>query len=337
MFKEWVKDDHLTVVANPSYFKGKPHLASYILKVIPDLAAGFAQLKTGDVDYASIQASQMAEAKKLTNVNAINFDVFNFDFIAFNLDNSKSPFFQDKNVRQALLMALDRKAIVESQYFGYATLANSPMPNISWAFNKDNKPVYAYDPKQAAAMLDAAGWKLGSDGIRAKDGKRFSFTLWTNAGNNIREAIIVAAQDYWKQVGVEVKTQTEEWNAFLKRIGATPDGTRDYDAFLVGFSWGVDPSQKDMWASEGGFNLNKYKNPEMDKLLDDALNTLDQSKRKDFYVRMQQIVNEDVPSMILYFPQSTIGVSKRVNGYKPAPGNIPWNNVQDWWVGAKTQ
>src|SRR5439155_26229096 len=57
MFKEWVKDDHLTVVANPNYFKGKPHLASYITKVIPDLAAGFAQLKTGDVDYASIQAS----------------------------------------------------------------------------------------------------------------------------------------------------------------------------------------------------------------------------------------------------------------------------------------
>ena len=47
---------------------------------------------------------------------------------------------------------------------------------------------------------------------------------------------------------------------------------------------------------------------------------------------MQQIVNEDVPSMILYFPQSTVGVNKRVNGYKPAPGNIPWNNIQDWWV-----
>jgi peptide/nickel transport system substrate-binding protein len=337
MFKEWVKDDHLTVVANPNYFKGKPHLDAYILKIIPDQAAGFAQLKTSEIDYAPIQPAQMAEAKKLPNINALNFDQFGFDFIAFNLDTAKSPFFQDKSVRQALLLAIDRQAIVESQYFGYATLANTSMPIISWAFNKDNKPIYGYDPKAAAALLDAAGWKPGPDGIRVKDGKKFSFTLWTNAGNNVREAIIVACQQYWKEVGVEVKTQTEEWNAFLKRIGAAPDGTRDYDAFLVGFSWGVDPSQRDMWHSEGGFNLNKYSNPEMNKVLDDALATLDLSKRKDFYFRMQQIVAEDVPSMILYFPQTVVGVSKRLNGYKPAPANIPWNNLHEWWLSAKTQ
>jgi peptide/nickel transport system substrate-binding protein len=335
MFKEWVKDDHLTVVANPNYFKGKPHLASYILKIIPDQAAGFAQLKTGDVDYSTMQPAQMADAKKATNFDAIAFDQFNFDFMAFNLDPAKTPLFQDKSVRQALLMAIDRKAIVDSQYFGYATLANTSMPNISWAFNKDNKPTYEYDPTKAKAMLDAAGWKVGSDGVRVKDGKRFSFSVWTNAGTNVREAIIVASQQYWKEIGLEVKTQTEEWNAFLKRIGAAPDGTRDYDVFLVGFSWGVDPSQRDMWHSDGGFNLNKYSNPAMNKVLDDALATLDQSKRKDLYFQMQTIVAEDVPSMILYFPQATIGLNKRVHGYKPAPQNIPWNNLQDWWVEGK--
>src|SRR5438045_261789 len=266
----------------------------------------------------------MAEAKKATNFQAISFDVFNFDFIAFNLDNAKSPFFQDKTVRQALLLAIDRKAIVDSQYFGYATLANSSMPNISWAYNKDNTPQYGYDAKKAAQMLDDAGWKVGSDGIRVKDGKRFSFTLWTNAGNNIREAIIVACQDYWKQVGIEVKTQTEEWNAFLKRIGATPDGTRDYDAFLVGFQWGVDPNQKTMWGTDQGFNLNKYSNPQMDKILSDALNTLDQNQRKQLNFEMQGIIADEVPSMILYYPQGIVGVNKRVHGYTPNVGNIPW-------------
>lgn len=335
MFKEWVKDDHLTLVANPSYFKGKPHLESYIVKIIPDQAAGFAQLKTNEIDYGGIQAAQMAEAKKLTNINAIAFDVFNFDFIAFNLDPAKTMLFQDVKVRQALTYAVDRQAIVDSQYFGFATLANSPVPKISWAFNPNNTPTYGYDPKKAESLLDEAGWKKGSDGVRAKDGKRLSFTIWTNAGNNIREAIIVAAQQYWKEVGAEVKTQTEEWNAFLKRIGATPDGTRDYDAFLVGFQWGVDPNQKTMWSSQGGFNLNKYSNPEMDKLLDDALNTLDQAKRKELYVKMQQIESQDMPSIILYFPQSTIGMNKRVHGYSPAPGGIPWNNIHEWWVDKK--
>jgi len=73
----------------------------------------------------------------------------------------------------------------------------------------------------------------------------------------------------------------------------------------------------------------------MNKVLDDALATLDQSKRKDLYFQMQTIVAEDVPSMILYFPQATIGMNKRVHGYKPAPANIPWNNLQDWWVEGK--
>ncbi len=337
MFKEWVKDDHLTVVVNPNYFKGKPKLGTYILKIIPDSTASFAQLKTGEIDYGGIDPAQAAEAKKLTNINVHNFNTFNFDFIAFNLDPAKSAFFLDKKVRQALLLAIDRKAIVDSQYFGYATLANTSMPLISWAFNKDNQPTYGYDPTKAKAMLDEAGWKAGPDGIRVKDGKKFSITLWTNAGNKIREAIIVAVQQFWKDVGVEVKTQTEEWNAYLKRIGATPDGTRDYDAFLVGFQWGVDPSQRDMWHSAGGFNLNKYNNSDIDKVLDDALATLDQSKRKEFYFKMQQIVAEDVPSMILYFPQAIVGVSKRLNGYQPSVGNIPWNNLHEWWMAPKTQ
>ncbi|MBI5876252.1 MAG: hypothetical protein HZB53_01270 [Chloroflexi bacterium] len=334
-FKEWIKGDHMTVEANPNYFLGKPKLAQYITKIIPDQAAGFAQLKTSDVDYAPVQAAQMKDAKTLANINAIAFDQFNFDFMAFNLDPAKTTLFQDVNVRKALLLALDRKAIVDSQYFGYATLANTSMPNISWAYNKDNKPTYGYDAKAASDLLDKAGWAKGADGIRAKDGKKFSFTVWTNAGNNQREAIIVAAQQYWKEIGLDVKTATEEWSAFLKRIGATPDGTRDYDVFLVGFQWGVDPSQRDMWHSAGGFNLNKYVNAKMDKILDDALATLDQAKRKDFYFQMQTIVAEDVPSMILYFPQATVGMNKRVNGYSPAPGNIPWNNLHEWWVSPK--
>src|SRR5438270_5534685 len=258
MFKEWVSGDHLTVVANPNYFRGKPHIDSYILKVIPDSSASFAQLKTGEIDYGSLDPAQAADAKKQTNFTTYSFNQFNFDFIAFQLDPAKSTFFQDKKVRQALLLAIDRQAIVDSQYFGYAVLANGPVPPISWAYNKDNSPTYGYDVNKTTQPLDDTAWKAGPDGIRTKDGKRFSITLWTNAGNKIREAIIVAVQQFWKDAGVEVKTQTEEWGAFLKRIGATPDGTHDYDAFLVGFQWGVDPNQKTMWGTDQGFNLNKY-------------------------------------------------------------------------------
>ncbi|MBI3732642.1 MAG: peptide-binding protein, partial [Chloroflexi bacterium] len=119
----------------------------------------------------------------------------------------------------------------------------------------------------------------------------------------------------------------------------TPDGTRDYEIFLVGFSWGVDPDQKVMWHTDSaasGFNMNKYTNPEADKLLDAALDTLDQAKRKELYFKLQTIIADDVPSFILFFNQAIVGYSKRLNGYKPGPaGSL--NNVHEWWMAPKTQ
>jgi peptide/nickel transport system substrate-binding protein len=338
MFKEWVKDDHITVVVNPNYFKGKPKLGSYIFKIVPDSTALFAQLKTGELDWGTIDPAQMAEAKKLPNINTFAFDNFSFTFYAYQLDPTKSTLFQDVKVRQALLYAIDRKAIVESQLFGYGQVANTVMPVISWAFNQDNQPTYDYNPTKAKQLLEEAGWKAGADGVRVKEGKRFAFTIFTNAGNKIREASIVAMQQYWKEVGLDVKTATEEWNAFLKRIGATPDGTRDFEIFLVGFNWGVDPSQKTMWHSSSfapaGFNTNFYKNAEMDTLLDDALNTLNQSKRKELYFKMQQILAAEAPSAILFFAQTTGGFSKRLHNFKPTAVGA-FNNVHEWWMAAK--
>jgi peptide/nickel transport system substrate-binding protein len=338
MFKEWVKDDHITLVANPNYFKGKPKLGTYIYKIVPDSTALFAQLKTGEVDWGTIDPAQAADAKKLTNINVVPYDVFGFTYYAYQMDKTKTELFLDKKVRQALTYALDRKSMVESLLFGYGSVANTSVPPISWAFNKDNQPVYDYNPTKAKQLLDEAGWKPGADGIRVKDGKRFSFTIWTNAGNKQRENAIVAMQQLWKEVGVEAKTATEEWNAFLKRIGATPDSTRDFDIMLVGFSWNVDPDQKVMWHTSnfapGGFNLNWYSNPEVDKLLDAALDTLDQAKRKELYFKVQAMIAEDDPSTILFFGQAIIGYSKRLNGYTPSAAGA-LNNVHEWWMASK--
>ncbi len=334
-FKEAKKGDRYVLEANPDYFLGKPKLGQYVYKIVADSAAVYAGLKAEEIDLATITPEQAVEAKKLDYLNVVGYDVFGFTFFAFNLDPKKTELFLDKRVRQALLYAIDRKAIVDSQLLGYGQVANSTVPPISWAYNKDNKPVYGYDTKKAEALLDEAGWKKGADGIRAKDGKKMSFTLWTNAGNKIRESSIVAMQSNWKDIGVEAKTATEEWNAYLKRIGATSDGVRDFEAMLVGFSWGVDPNQKAMWHSASfaptGFNLNWYKNEQLDKIIDDAINTLDESKRKDLYFKMQEILADEVPSPILFFSQTIATYTKRLNGYKPSAAGS-YNNIHEWWI-----
>ncbi len=333
MFNEWVKDDHITLDKNPNYWKGAPNLDKWIYKVVPDQNTAVQQVKTGELDYASVPASSVQDLKSRNDLNVVTYDTFSFTFFSYQLDPAKSKLFQDKEVRQALMYALDRKSMVEAILFGYGTVAVGTMPVLSWAYNPDgitNK--YPYDVKKANDLLDSAGWAKGSDGVRAKDGQKLQFDMYTNSGNDERAQYLTIMQQSWKQIGVTMTPKTEEWNAFLNRI----TGTKDFEVFLVGFSWDTDPDQTTMWATSsytGGFNMNKYSNPKVDDLLKQGLATNDQSKRKDIYTQMDNILMDDIPSPITDFPKGIYAVNKRVHNLFPNAVSIPFN-AEQWWVDA---
>ncbi|MGA9350496.1 MAG: peptide-binding protein [Anaerolineae bacterium] len=337
-FREWVKDDHVALVANPDYFKGAPNLDFIYFKVVENQTVQFAQLQTGEVDFAGVTAALWEEAQKQENLDCKAYPVFNFNFYTYQMDPEKSPLFLDVRTRRALLYALDRQAIVDSIAMGLGEVAHSCVPPISWAYNPDNEPRYDYNPEKAKELLEEAGWKdENGDGIReahgvqgVEDGTPFSFELNTNAGNVEREQLIQSMQQYWADVGVDAKPAPIEWNALLAKLTES----YDYQVIMVGFAWDIDPDQKTMWYTEsygGGFNMNKYSNPELDKILEDALLTTDQEKRKAYYFEMQRIVAEDVPSPILYFRQATDCWNKRLHEYNPNAVDIRWNSYQ-WWV-----
>ncbi len=239
-----------------------------------------------------------------------------FTFYAYNQNpNAKAAaLFGDKAVRQALLYALDRQGMVDSIWFKLASVAVSSMPPVSWAFNKDAKPKYDHNVAKANQMLDSAGWAKGADGIRAKGGNKLAFTMMTNAGNKQRENALVAMQDAWKQIGVDATPKLITFPQLVAQI----TNERTFDVFLVGFNWTQDPDQSALWHSRntapGGFNGFGYKSGAMDKILDDAVGTLDQSKRKQLYFQMQDTIMDEVPAPILLFTKGIYGVSKRVQG-----------------------
>jgi len=274
------------------------------------------QLKTGEIDLGPIDPSQYAGLQGDPSFNMITFPVAIFTFYAYNQNaNAKAAaLFSDKAVRQALLYALDRQGMADSIYFKLASVANTPVPPVSWAYNKDAKPQYPHDVAKANSMLDAAGWAKGTDGIRAKGGNKLSFTMMTNAGNKQRESSLVAMQDAWKQIGVDATPKLITFPQLVAQI--TND--RSFDVFLVGFSWGQDPDQSALWHSRntapGGFNGFGYKSSNMDKILDDAVGVLDQGKRKALYFQMQDILNDEVPAPILVFNKGIWGINKRVQG-----------------------
>lgn len=331
MFKEWITGDHATAVRYDDYWGGAAALDEYIYKVVPDQAAGSQQLKTGEIDFFQGLPPSATTEFDGTDVDVVAADRLSFTFFGYNVDPARDNVFQDVAVRQALIYALDREAMVDEIQYGFAQVAIGTMPPLSWAYNPDGIDMkYPYDVDKANQLLDEAGWTLGSDGVRAKDGKKLEFTMYTNAGNNVREQYLVAAQEYWNEIGVKMTPQLEPFPELVDRVTET----HDFDIFLLGFGWSATPDQSAMFSTdgyEGGFNFGKYSNPEVDKLLAEALSEPDQDKRIDLYTQMQNLVLADAPVAILDFPQMPTGVNQRLHNVFPSDINVYWS-VNQWWV-----
>ncbi len=317
----WQKDQQVTFDKNPDYYRGAPNVDRYVIKVIKSSTDILNQLKTGETDIGPVDPAQGDAARGVDLINLQRFPGLNFLFYLYNLDPAKTPLFQQREVRQALLYALDRQAIAKAIYFGFATVANTSMPPKSWAYNPNNKPVFNFDRKKAESMLDAAGWKKAADGVRANStGLKLKFEMLTNAGNKVRENALVNMQQQWRDIGVDA---TPKFVDFNKVLVPALRNTRDFQVLMIGFQWSDDPDQSQVWASRntrsGGYNGMGYKNGKLDDIMDQATTVSDQKKRKDLYFKMQQILAEDQPAPILVFPDQLMGVNKRVVGFNAGP------------------
>ena len=335
-FVSWQSGQQVTLARNESYWAGPALLDQYIYKVLPDSTTVANQLKTGEIDIGPVDPAQFDSVKSSGNTNIAEFPVAIFDFFAYNLDPTKlgGKLFGQKEVRQALIYALDRQSWVQAIYFGHASVATSVEPPTSWAFKAKPQVVYTFDKAKANSLLDAAGWAKGADGIRAKDGLPLKFEMHTNAGNKQRESLLQVMQQSWKDIGVEATPKLIQFPQLVTEIVST----RDFDLFLVGFSWTQDPDESPLFHSRntvpGGFNGADFKNADVDAALDGALATLDKSKRKELYGKFQDIMSDQVPAPILMFNVGIWATSKRVMnadfGTYNQFQNRPW--MKDVWV-----
>jgi len=331
-FEEWVSGEHLTLVPNEDYWRGAPALDAFIFKVLPDDAAAVNQLKTGEIDVSGLPPSAVGEFDGSQDVAVIDYPTLDFIFYGLNLDASKTTLFQDVEVRQALMYALDREAMLDSILFGYGEVAVGTIPTMSWAYNPDGIELkYPYDPEMAKQLLDDAGWVKGADGVREKDGQRLAFTMYTSAGNQVRESYLTVLQEYWAEIGVEMTPQFEPFPTLIERLTET----FDFEAFLVGFTWGAAVDQSIMFtcdaAGGNGFNFTSYCNPEVDAILSEALSETDRDRRIELYTEFQNIVMEDLPETVMFFSRDIGGVRTRVHNLFPNGVNLLFN-AHTWWV-----
>jgi len=339
LFDRWDRGAQVTLKANPSYYLGRAHLDQYVIRTVSDSTALVNQLKTGELDVATVLQSLWDDLGTATNVKRVAFTSAGWYYFGYNMDptNAKRPvsgkIFGDpatgKQVRQALYYAVDRQKMVDVVLFKQGVVATSVEPRTSWALT-DQVPRYPFDPKKAAQLLDDAGWKLGSDGVRAKDGVRFNVELVVQSGSVALGQTTQIVAEQWRQVGVATTQRTISFPEFVNL-----DTTRDFDVMVGSIVSGVDPDLSQIYHSRiigHGLNAMGYRSPRVDMLLDQAVASVDQSKRKQLYVQVQQALMEDVPSAMLVWPRSLYGVSARVQNFNLGPFNRygrPWLN-QVW-------
>ena len=336
-FKEWNTGEKTLLESYHNYFEGRPYIDQVLTRVIPDLATMFLELKASRLDQMGLTPMQY---ERQTNnqwfnehFNKYKYLAFGYSYLGYNLKDWK---FQDKKVRQALTTAINRESIVQGVLLGLGDVANTPYKPDTYWYNPHVKK-FPYDPEKAKKMLEEAGWRdTDGDGIIDKDGKPFEFTIITNHGNDMRKNAATIIQKDLKNVGIEVKIRVIEWAAFIKNF----INKRNFEACLLGWGIGIDPSQIDIWNSkktgESELNFITYQNPEVDRLLELGVSTYDKEERKKYYDEFQAIIAEDQPYTFLFVQYSLPIISSRFHGIQPAPIGISYN-FTEWYVPKQLQ
>jgi peptide/nickel transport system substrate-binding protein len=323
-FKAWKTAQYITVVANKNYWDGRPYMNEITMKILPDSNVEVVNLMKNQVDFVeSIAAKMVSQVTRVKTVSVKKYDQARYDYIGLNQDN---PMFKDKRVRQALNYGLNRAAIIKSIQLGNATIGTGPFHPSEPNYNKSVK-AYAYDVSKAKSLLDDAGWKMGSDGYRHKDGKTLAFEIAYNNGNKTREDIAKVAQSDFKKIGVKATPRSWDFSIELDKIDSG-----DIDCYIMAWTLGTNPDKYGLWSSDSipSNNNQRVRNATIDKLMKQFRNEPNAAKRAAIYQQVHKILNQDADSLWLYYPKGFAGMDKDLGGVTFSLYSR-FYNVIDWY------
>jgi len=337
---EWKKQQHILLESNPdSRLPGPGTIRRIMFRIIPDYTVRLAQLQTGRVDVVEnikpedFDGLRNAAADidiKTTGLRVYDYVGWsNIDQDAYHRDGTVKPhpLFGSADVRRALTLAIDRQGILDGYLGEYGELSVTDIsPSIKWAYHEKLEP-YTYDPQEAIRLLEREGWLPGPDGIRRKDGRSFSFVLYTNAGNARRNFASVIIQQNLRSIGIDCRLDVQESNVFFKNLRL-----RKLDAWMAGWSIGLEIDPLDGWGSDlekSRFNFTGYRNPRIDELCNLAKAELNPLDARPYWIEYQEILHRDQPTTFLYWIRETQGFNNRIEGEEV---NIlsTFYNIDDW-------
>ncbi|MCY3927344.1 MAG: ABC transporter substrate-binding protein [Acidobacteria bacterium] len=315
----------LVLGRNPDHFETDlPRLERVILRNTPDSTALTNRLLAGELDVATgIGATDASRIDGQPGLRLIAYSNRQFSFVVW---NTTRPWFADAATRRSLALAIDRQAIVDTIWHGYARVGRSPVISGVWAHDPDLEP-WPHDPEAARATLREAGWMdADGDGIIERGGRPFRFELATNTGAGARWDAMQMIQADLRAVGIDAQPRRVEPNALNQRL---PE--QDFDAAAIAIAIDTSLDFRPLFHSEevGGYNFAGYANPEADRLIESFATRTDPLGGREDLHRLQRILRDDQPMLVLWEPVSLAAFNDELESVAPNAVS-PLANLKEW-------
>lgn len=322
-FVGWTRGQQILLQANPEAPEGAPAMDRVVMRFIPDVNAAMTELLSGQGDLLKIPADQRTRVEqqggqaKLYHAPRVR-----PAWIAWNVNR---PPLDDRNVRQALLMGINRPALVQGLFAGAGEAALSPIPPALREHSADVRPL-PYDPARAGQLLDQAGWRdTNRDGIRDKGGRPLRIEVEYNASDPVRQDVLVRIQSELRKIGVQIVPRAYESTTWVERLRG-----RQFQGSFWGWGWGpgvMGPNARMLFHSAsippGGPNFAGYRNPRMDALIDSVMVEMDTTRARGLWRQIEQTAIDDAVYAPIFLDPEFYGVSSRI-------GNVKFRGIE-WW------
>jgi peptide/nickel transport system substrate-binding protein len=333
-FVKWQPGEYLELESFPGYHRGAPRLRRWIMKFVPDDHAAYLQLVNGEVDIlADLSIDQVALARQEPLVRVVNVPGLTFEQLAFNLDR---PLLADRRVREAIARSIDKASLSRAILQGVWPPAPCPQHPLSWGYPPGYRDPYPFSPDRARQLLDEAGWKVGPEGLRLREGKPLQLTLVSTAGRRFRESLEQVLSEVFRKQGIALEIRNVEGGLLF---GGWPQGllqSGQFDLALYANTSSLDPaSQRGSYHSTlvppAGQNTYRLRDRLLDRLLDLGERTLEQARRQPLYWQANTRLMQDLPTVPLFYWTELHAIHRNLTGFRAHPANqrFVWN-VHDW-------
>ncbi len=327
----------VVLASNQEYYLEPAYINDFVFRYYPDSQSAYAAYQEGIVQGISeVTADVLPQILQNTELALYSAIEPEFSIILFNLGNSDVEFLQEVSIRRALLMALDRRGMIDRILSGQGVIADVPVLPNSWAYYSGNDRV-DQDVSAAAGLLKEAGYVYETEGsdVRSKDGKKMAFRM-IHPDDAFHTALAQSIQADWRTIGVELELVSLPYDTLI--LDHLQPLTSEAALIDINYARSPDPDPYPFWDQaqrSGGQNYSQWENRVISQYLEEARVMSDSSERAKLYRNFQVVFSEELPALPLFYPVYNFTVDKSVQGIRVGSwydSADRFQNVTEWYI-----